>query len=68
MPSDSSASSPHPPQFGAGIWVFGQFVDRYAPDAYGPPIDTFQAIYRAASMDGIVAQDVNMRWRRSISQ
>ena len=23
-------------RFGAGIWLFGQFVDRYATDAYGP--------------------------------
>ena len=23
--------------FGAGLWMFGQFVDRYATDAYGPP-------------------------------
>jgi len=22
--------------FGAGIWAFGQFVDRYAGDGYGP--------------------------------
>ena len=21
--------------FGAGLWMFGQFVDRYATDAYG---------------------------------
>lgn len=24
------------PEFGAGIWMFQQFVDRYASDAYGP--------------------------------
>ena len=27
-------------RFGAGIWLFGQFVDRYATDAYGPPVST----------------------------
>jgi hypothetical protein len=54
--------SSRPLQFGAGIWVFGQFVDRYAADAYGPPVDTLQAIQRAASVDGIVALDVNMPW------
>ena len=28
------------PEFGAGIWMFQQFVDRYATDAYGPPVGT----------------------------
>ena len=27
-------------EFGAGIWMFQQFVDRYATDAYGPPVST----------------------------
>ena len=31
-------------EFGAGIWMFQQFVDRYATDAYGPPVSTLQAI------------------------
>ena len=31
-------------RFGAGIWLFGQFVDRYATDAYGPPVSTLEAI------------------------
>ena len=63
MASHSSPDvSSRPLQFGAGLWVFGQFVDRYAADAYGPPVDTLQAIQRAASVDGIVALDVNMPW------
>lgn len=48
--------------FGAGIWLFGQFVDRYAADAYGPPVSTLEAIKRAASIDGLVALDVNYPW------
>ena len=31
-------------EFGAGIWMFQQFVDRYATDAYGPPVGTLEAI------------------------
>jgi xylose isomerase len=31
-------------EYGAGIWLFGQFVDRYASDGYGPPVTTVQAL------------------------
>ncbi|MDX2033466.1 MAG: sugar phosphate isomerase/epimerase family protein [Blastocatellia bacterium] len=47
------------PTFGAGIWMFGQFVDRYATDAYGPPVDTLKAIDRAGEVGELVALDVN---------
>lgn len=46
-------------KFGAGIWMFGQFVDRYATDAYGPPVDTLTAIDRAGEVGDLVALDVN---------
>ncbi len=46
-------------KFGAGIWMFGQFVDRYATDAYGPPVDTLKAIDRAGEVGELVALDVN---------
>jgi xylose isomerase len=46
-------------RFGAGIWMFGQFVDRYATDAYGPPVDTLKAIDRAGEVGDLVALDVN---------
>lgn len=45
--------------FGAGIWLFGQFVDRYATDAYGPPVDTLKAIDRAGEVGDLVALDIN---------
>jgi xylose isomerase len=45
--------------FGAGIWLFGQFVDRYATDAYGPPVDTLTAIDRAGEVGDLMALDVN---------
>lgn len=46
-------------RFGAGIWVFGQFVDRYATDAYGPPVDTLTAIDRAGEVGDLMALDIN---------
>jgi xylose isomerase len=46
-------------EFGAGLWMFQQFVDRYATDAYGPPVDTLEAIERAAQVVDIKALDIN---------
>ena len=38
--------------FGAGIWAFGQFVDRYAGDGYGPTRSSQQMIEDAARVPG----------------
>ena len=46
-------------EFGAGLWMFQQIIDRYATDAYGPPVDTLAAIERAATVDGIAVLDIN---------
>ena len=46
-------------RFGAGLWMFGQFVDRYATDAYGPPMTTPDAIARAGEVEGLEVLDVN---------
>src|SRR3712207_5158704 len=46
-------------EYGAGIWMFQQFVDRYATDAYGPPVSTVEAIERAAEVGDIKALDIN---------
>src|SRR3954453_18650900 len=46
-------------RFGAGIWMFQQFVDRYATDAYGPPISTLEAIERAGEAGDLEVLDVN---------
>ena len=46
-------------EFGAGLWMFQQFVDRYATDAYGPPVDTLEAIDRAAAVGDIKVLDIN---------
>src|SRR5438552_6160513 len=46
-------------QLGAGLWVFGRFIDRYATDGYGPPISTLEAIDRASRVGGMAALDIN---------
>ena len=46
-------------EFGAGIWLFGQFVDRYATDAYGPPVSTLEAIERAGAVGDLEVLDIN---------
>ena len=58
----SGQSSTPSPKFGAGIWVFSQFVDRYAADGCSEPVSTTEAIQRAGKVDGIVALDVNYPW------
>ena len=39
-------------RFSAGIWMFGQFVDRFATDGYGPEVPMPDAIRLAASVGG----------------
>ncbi len=46
-------------RFGAGIWLFGQFVDRYATDAYGPSVTTLEAIGRAGDVGDLEVLDIN---------
>ena len=45
--------------YGAGLWLFGQFVDRYAADGYGPTVDTLEAIARAGEVGELSALDIN---------
>jgi xylose isomerase len=46
-------------RFSAGIWMFGQFVDRFATDGYGPEVTMPDAIRLAASVEGIESVDLN---------
>src|SRR5215210_2636869 len=46
-------------RFGAGIWLFSQFIDRYATDAYGPPVSTIEAIDRAGAVGDLEVLDIN---------
>jgi xylose isomerase len=39
--------------------MFSQFIDRYATDAYGPTVNTLQAIARAGEVGSLTALDVN---------
>lgn len=54
-------------RFGAGLWMFGQFVDRYATDAYGPPMTTLDAIARAGEVEGLEVLDINYPFGDGIS-
>jgi xylose isomerase len=53
------------PQFGAGIWLFSRFIDRYATDGYSGEVSTREAIERAGRVEGLVALDVNYPWPES---
>ena len=46
------------PRFGAGLWHFGQFRDRYATDGYGPEISTLDAIKVAGSVADLSVVDL----------
>jgi xylose isomerase len=47
------------PRYGAGLWHFAQYVDRYATDGYGPPVTTLEAIDLAGQVDGLSVVDIN---------
>lgn len=46
------------PVFGAGIWHFGRYVDRYASDGYGPPVSTLEAIGLAGQVEDLSVVDM----------
>jgi xylose isomerase len=50
---------PNTTQFGAGIWLFRQFIDRFATDGYGPSVGTLEAIKRAGKVKDLVSVDIN---------
>src|ERR1700754_3556537 len=54
-------------RFGAGIWLFGQFVDRYATDAYGPAVSTVEAIDAAGSVGDLEVLDINYPFTDGVS-
>ncbi|MBR24233.1 MAG: xylose isomerase [Rubrivirga sp.] len=47
-------------EYGTGIWAFGQFVDRYAGDGYGPPRSTEEMLDSAAQVQGLTYLDINV--------
>jgi xylose isomerase len=46
------------PQFGAGIWHFATYVDRYATDGYGEPVTLLQMIDLAGSVGDLSVVDL----------
>jgi xylose isomerase len=54
--TDQSATEP---LYGAGLWHFGQFRDRYATDGYGPPVSTLEAIDTAGQVGSLSVVDIN---------
>jgi xylose isomerase len=47
--------------------MFGQFVDRYATDAYGPPVSTLEAIARAGQVGSLSVVDINYPFDPGVS-
>lgn len=47
------------PRFGAGIWHFATYVDRYATDGYGAPRSVLEAIALAGKVDKLSVVDLN---------
>ncbi|HEY3436238.1 MAG TPA: TIM barrel protein [Actinotalea sp.] len=46
------------PRFGAGLWHFASYVDRYATDGYAPPVTTLEQIALAGSVGDLSVVDV----------
>jgi xylose isomerase len=46
------------PTFGAGLWHFASYVDRYATDGYAPPVTTLEQIARAGEVGDLSVVDV----------
>jgi xylose isomerase len=46
-------------RFGAGIWHFATYVDRYATDGYGPPRSLIEMIDLAGQVDDLSVVDIN---------
>jgi len=47
--------------------MFSQFVDRYATDAYGPPVGTLEAIARAGEVGLLSVVDINYPFDPGVS-
>jgi len=46
-------------RYGAGIWHFATYVDRYATDGYGPPRSLIEMIDLAGQVDDLSVVDIN---------
>ena len=55
------------PVFGAGLWNFATYVDRYATDGYGEPRSTIEQIDLAGRVDDIAYVDINFPWTPGVT-
>lgn len=55
------------PEFGAGLWHFASYVDRYATDGYAPPVTTLEQIERAGSVGDLSYVDVPYPFTEGVS-
>jgi len=55
------------PEFGAGLWHFASYVDRYATDGYAPPVTTLEQIERAGSVGDLSYVDVPYPFTESVT-
>jgi xylose isomerase len=65
--SQSASGGKRRLEFGAGLWMFGQFLDRYATDAYGPAVGTLAAIARAGQVGSLSVVDINYPFDPGVS-
>lgn len=49
-------------QYGAGIWHFASYLDRYATDGYGPPRSLLETIDLAGQVRDLSVVDINFPW------
>src|SRR5829696_2204919 len=47
------------PVFGAGIWHFATYKDRYATEGYGPPVGLLEQIDKAGAVADLSVVDLN---------
>ncbi|WP_327242016.1 TIM barrel protein [Streptomyces sp. NBC_01320] len=56
---DIHSPSPGEPVYGAGVWHFATYVDRYATDGYGEPRTVLDAIKLAGAVGDLSVLDLN---------
>jgi len=57
----------HSLTFGAGIWHFATYVDRYATDGYGPPVNLVEAIHLAGQVKDLSVVDLTFPFTGGIT-
>jgi len=55
------------PEFGAGLWHFANYVDRFATDGYGPSLSTLEQIEQAARVRDLKYVDIPFPFTEGVS-